>query len=571
MINDLKIYCKNTQEYIDIDGGDTLQEIYETIEKRLPFRPICAMVNNKVEDLAYPVFSPKMVEFVEPLAPQGIRVYIHSLCMVLYKAIEDMFPGKRLRIEHSISGGFYCKIKHDEELLTPENIERIKARMQQIVDQDIKFVRRERLTTDVVEMFRKQGLNDKVRLLESSSDLYTVYYKLDNIIDSYYEPLAPSTGYIKGFDLEPYKEGMLLLGPDPTDVTKPHKSYPMEKMFKAFTNYVKFNDIVGLDDVGTLNKGIEKGWAPDIINVAEALHDKMFSRIADDITRRYHEGGARVVLIAGPSSSGKTTSSKRLAIQLLTNYIVPKVISLDNYFVDRAHTPRDENGDYDYESLYALDLEQFNKDLKALINGEEVRMPTYNFQTGEREYRGDTLQLKENNILLMEGIHGLNPELTKEIAETMKYKVYVSALTTLSIDDHNWVSTSDNRLLRRIVRDYKYRGADARATIARWPSVRRGEEKWIFPYQENADAMLNSSLLFELAVMKNQAEAILKQVPNNVPEYAVASRLLRFLHYFKAIDDTPVAIPSTIPGSRATVIPGTSLIREFLGGSSFRE
>ena len=557
MTNDLKIFCKNTQEYIDIDGGDTLQQIYETIEKRIPFKPICALVNNKLEALNYPVFGPKMVEYIEPVSPQGIRVYIHSLCMILYKAIVDLFPGKRLRIEHSISGGFYCTIKHDEKLLTPENIERLKARMQEIIDQDIKFVRRERLTTDVVEMFRKQGLNDKVRLLESSSDLYTVFYKLDNVIDSYYEPLAPSTGYIKVFNLEPYKDGMLLLGPDKDNPELPRKSYPMEKMFKAFTRYVKFNDIVGLDDVGTLNKGIDSGWAPDIINVAEALHEKMFSRIADDITERYHNGGARVVLIAGPSSSGKTTSSKRLAIQLLTNYIVPRVISLDNYFVDRAHTPRDERGEYDYESLYALDLELFNHDLKALIAGEEVKMPTYNFHTGEREYRGDTLQLKENNILLMEGIHGLNPELTKEIPEEMKYRVYVSALTTLSIDDHNWVSTSDNRLLRRIVRDYKYRSVDARSSIARWPSVRRGEEKWIFPYQENADATLNSSLLFELAVIKEQAETVLRQVPTNVPEFAEASRLLRFLRYFKPISDS--------------TIPSTSLIREFLGGSSFRE
>lgn len=557
MTNDLKIFCKNTQEYIDIDGGDTLQQIYETIEKRLPFRPICALVNNKIEGLSYPVFGPKHVEYIEATSTHGLRVYIHSLCMILYKAIEDLFPGKRLRIEHSISHGFYCKIKHNEDLLSPENIERIKARMHEIVEMDLKFVRRERLTADVIEMFRKQGLNDKVRLLESSNDLYTTFYKLDNIIDSYYEPLAPSTGYIKAFDLKPYKEGMLLLGVDPDNPSQPRKVYPMEKMYKAFTDYVKFNDIVGLDDVGTLNKAIELGRAADIINVAEALHEKMFSRIADDITTRYNNGGARVVLIAGPSSSGKTTSSKRLAIQLITNYIVPKVISLDNYFVDREHTPRDENGDYDYESLYALDLEQFNKDLTALINGEEVKMPTYNFQTGEREYRGDTLQLKDNNILLMEGIHGLNPELTKSIPEHMKYRVYVSALTTLNIDDHNWVSTSDNRLLRRIVRDYKYRGADALASISRWESVRRGEEKWIFPYQENADAMLNSSLLFELAVIKEQAEPVLRQVPANVPEFAVANRLLRFLHYFKPISDS--------------TIPSTSLIREFLGGSSFRE
>ncbi|MDY6294240.1 MAG: nucleoside kinase [Bacteroidales bacterium] len=555
MTDDLKIYCKNTQEYIDIDGGDSLQEIYETLSTRLPFKPICALVNNKVEALNFKVYAPKMVEYLDSTSSHGSKVYVHSLCMVLYKAIEDLFPGKRLRIEHSIAGGFYCLIKHEQDILNDEVIAQIKKRMREIVDEDIKFVRRERLTTDVIEMFRKQGLADKVRLLSTSNDLYTTYYKLDNIIDSYFGPLAPSTGYVKVFDLIPYKEGMLLLAHDKEDPTQVHKTYPMEKMYKAFTDYVKFNDIVRLDDVGRLNEVIDKNRAPLLINVAEALHDKMFARIADEITRRYHEGGARVVLIAGPSSSGKTTSSKRLGIQLVTNYIIPKIISLDNYFLDRAHTPRDEDGDYDYESLYALDLEQFNKDIKALIAGEEVAMPTYNFQTGEREYRGNTLKLGENNILLMEGIHGLNPELTKDIADEMKFRVYVSALTTLSIDDHNWVSTTDNRLLRRIVRDFKYRGASAQSSIARWPSVRRGEEKWIFPYQENADAMFNSSLLFELAVMKDYAVPILKQVPVNVPEYAEANRLLRFLSYFKSLD------PSNIPS--------TSLLREFLGGSSF--
>ena len=555
MTDDLKIYCKNTQEYIDIDGGDSLQEIYETLSTRLPFKPICALVNNKVEALNFKVYAPKMVEYLDSTSSHGSKVYVHSLCMVLYKAIEDLFPGKRLRIEHSIAGGFYCLIKHEQDILNDEVIAQIKKRMREIVDEDIKFVRRERLTTDVIEMFRKQGLADKVRLLSTSNDLYTTYYKLDNIIDSYFGPLAPSTGYVKVFDLIPYKEGMLLLAHDKENPSQVHKTYPMEKMYKAFTDYVKFNDIVRLDDVGRLNEVIDKNRAPLLINVAEALHDKMFARIADEITRRYHEGGARVVLIAGPSSSGKTTSSKRLGIQLVTNYIIPKIISLDNYFLDREHTPRDEDGDYDYESLYALDLEQFNKDIKALIAGEEVAMPTYNFQTGEREYRGNTLKLGENNILLMEGIHGLKPELTKDIADEMKFRVYVSALTTLSIDDHNWVSTTDNRLLRRIVRDFKYRGASAQSSIARWPSVRRGEEKWIFPYQENADAMFNSSLLFELAVMKDYAVPILKQVPVNVPEYAEANRLLRFLSYFKSLD------PSNIPS--------TSLLREFLGGSSF--
>lgn len=556
MIEELKIYCKNTQDYIDIDGGETLQEIYDTLSARIPFTPLCALVNNKVEEMGFRVFSPKQVEFLPQQSPASQRVYVHSLCMMLYKAINDLYPGKRLRFEHSISGGYYCQIKHDSDLLNHDVIEKIKAQMRDIAERDIKFVRRERLTVDVIEMFRKQGLNDKVRLLSTSKDLYTIFYKLDNIIDSYYGPLVPSTGFLKVFDLVPYKEGMLLLGPDRENPEQPRKPYTMDKMFNAFTDYVKFNDIIGLDDVGFLNKAIESKHASLLINVAEALHDKMFARIADEITQRYHEGGARVVLIAGPSSSGKTTSSKRLAIQLLTNYIVPKVISLDNYFVDRARTPRDESGDYDYESLYALDLEQFNKDLKALIAGEEVAMPTYNFETGEREYRGDTLKLDKNNILLMEGIHGLNPELTKEIPEKMKFRVYVSALTSLNIDDHNWIPTSDNRLLRRIVRDFKYRGATAQSTIARWPSVRRGEEKWIFPYQENADAMFNSSLFFELAAMKDYAVPILKQVPSSAPEYAEANRLLRFLNYFSSLDEKD--------------IPHTSLLREFLGGSSFK-
>ena len=553
--DDLKIYCKNTEEYIDIDGGDSLAEVYETIKARLNMNPICAKVNNKIEDLSYRLYGPKMVEFVDVSAMQGFPIYIHSLCMVLYKAIRDLYPGKRLRIEHSISGGYYCKLKHDPDPLTPQVVERIKARMREIIDEDIRFVRRERLTSDVVELFRKQGLNDKVRLLESLPKLYTVYYKLGDVVDSYYGPLAPSTGYLKTFDLQPYKEGMLLLGPTRDDFNVAVKPYPMEKMFEAFTDYVKFNDIIGLEDVGALNRAIADKQAHMLINVAEALHNKRFAAIADDITARYHEGGTRVVLIAGPSSSGKTTSSKRLATELITNYIMPRVIELDNYFVNREDNPRDENGDYDYESLHALDLELLNNNLRDLIAGKEVELPTYNFTTGRREYRGNTMRLHDNNILLLEGIHGLNPELTPLIDDGQKYRVYVSALTTLSIDDHNWVPTSDNRLLRRIIRDFRYRGATARDTIARWPSVRRGEEKWIFPFQENADATFNSSLLFELAVMRRYAEPVLRQVPNNVPEYAEANRLLRFLSYFEPLDETDV--------------PTTSLLREFLGGSIF--
>jgi len=555
--DDLKVFCKNTNEYLNIDGGEALIDLYDTIKGRLGLQgeAVCVLVNNKVEDLRYPVYAPKHIEFIDIIPNAGYRVFTRSLCMVLYKALNDLYPGKRLCIQHSISNGHYCQIKHEEAFLTPEVIGQLKQRMTEIIQEDIPFQRRERLTTDVIEMFRKQGLKDKVRILESVNQLYTVYYKLDDIIDSFYGPLVPSTGMLKVFDLVPYEEGMLLLGPDRKHIDQVAKWEPQPKLFHAFTDYINFNKIIRIGDVGELNRAIKDGMAPLLVNVVEALHYKHFTQIADEITRRYHQGGARVVLIAGPSSSGKTTSSKRLAIQLMTNYIVPKVIELDNYFVNREHTPRDENGDYDYESLYALDLEQFNKDVTDLLAGKEVAMPTYNFKTGEREYLGNKLKLEQGDILLMEGIHGLNPELTSNIPEEQKFRVFVSALTTLNIDDHNWIGTYDNRLLRRIIRDYKYRGCAARDTIQRWPSVRRGEDKWIMPFHENADAMFNSSLLFELAVMKNHAMPILQQVPSNVPEYAEASRLMKFLNYFEPLDEKD--------------IPSTSLLREFLGGSSF--
>ena len=474
--DELKVFCKNTNEYIDIDGGETLFELYDTIKGRLGLKgeAVCVLVNNKVEDLHYPVFSPKHIEFIDITSNAGYRALTRSLCMVLYKALNDLYPGKRLCIQHSISNGHYCQIKHEVEFLTPEIIAQLKQRMEEIIAVDIPFVRRERLTTDVIEMFRKQGLKDKVRLLEGINQLYTVYYKLGDIIDSFYGPLVASTGMLKVFDLVPYEQGMLLLGPDRTQLDKVVDWEPQPKLFQAFTDYINFNKIIRLGDVGELNRAIKAGYAPLLINVVEALHNKHFIQIADEITRRYHEGGARVVLIAGPSSSGKTTSSKRLAIQLLTNGIVPKVVELDNYFVNRDRTPRDETGDYDYESLYSLDLEQFNKDVTDLLAGKEVAMPTYNFKKGEREYLGNTLKLEDGDILLMEGIHGLNPELTRQIPDEQKFRVFVSALTTLNIDDHNWIGTYDNRLLRRIIRDHQYRGSNAQQTIQRWASVRRG-------------------------------------------------------------------------------------------------
>ncbi len=554
MSDQLKVYCKNIEEYIPFKGGDTLMDIYNTIADRIPERPICAHVNNKTEDLQFPLFAPKQVEFLTRQSPSGHRVYVRSLCMMLYKSVVDLFPGVRLIIEHSISRGYYCRLTGDITV-NEDVVTRLKARMTELVKRDIKFERKERLTSDVIKIFEKQGLDDKVKLLRSIHELYTVYYRLDNVCDSYYGNLAPSTGMLNIFDLQLYKEGFLLLGADSSNPSMAASPIVQEKMYHAFTDYLAFNRVIGVDNVGELNEAVASKESAMLINVAEALHDKKIGRISDDISRRYAEGGARIVLIAGPSSSGKTTFTKRLAIQLMTNLLEPKMISLDDYFVNREVTPRDIDGDYDYESLYALDLETFNRDLNALIAGEEVNLPTYNFELGHRVYKGKKLKLNDNSVLLIEGIHGLNPELTAHIDAKMKYLIYVSALTTLSIDDHNWVPTTDNRLLRRIIRDYKYRGVSATDTIKRWPSVRRGEEKWIFPFQENADAMFNSSLIFELGVMKEFADDILNGVPRDIREYAEAYRLRKLLSYFTPITDR--------------LIPSTSLLREFLGGSSF--
>lgn len=554
MSDQLKVYCKNIEEYIPFKGGDTLMDIYNTIADRIPEHPICAHVNNKTEDLQFPLFAPKQVEFLTRQSPSGHRVYVRSLCMMLYKSVVDLFPGVRLIIEHSISRGYYCRLTGDITV-NEDVVARLKARMTELVKRDIKFERKERLTSDVIKIFEKQGLDHKVKLLRSTHELYTVYYRLDNVCDSYYGNLAPSTGMLNIFDLQLYKDGFLLLGADSSNPSMVASPIVQEKMYHAFTDYLAFNRVIGVDNVGELNEAVASKESAMLINVAEALHDKKIGRISDDISRRYAEGGARIVLIAGPSSSGKTTFTKRLAIQLMTNLLEPKMISLDDYFVNREVTPRDIDGDYDYESLYALDLETFNSDLNALIAGEEVNLPTYNFELGHRVYKGKKLKLNSNSVLLIEGIHGLNPELTAHIDAKMKYLIYVSALTTLSIDDHNWVPTTDNRLLRRIIRDYKYRGVSATDTIKRWPSVRRGEEKWIFPFQENADAMFNSSLIFELGVMKELADDILNGVPRDIREYAEAYRLRKLLSYFTPITDR--------------LIPSTSLLREFLGGSSF--
>ncbi len=557
MNHKLTVYCQNLNEYVEISGGDTLTDIWLRIRHRLDFTPICGNVNNKSESMSFPIYAPKTIEFKPRTSASGSRTYIRSLCMMLYHAVHHTMPGARLRIEHSLSRGYYCRITGGDASMEADRLSEILLRhMRQLRDRDIPFERLEQRTPDVIEIFRQQGLADKVLLLDSLHELYTVYYRLDGLSDSYYGPLAPSTGLIDTFDLIPYKQGFLLLGFSDTDQSAAQTPVEQEKMYRAFTDHLAFNHTVGVSNVGELNRAVAAGESPMLINVAEALHNNRIASIADEITRRYRNGGARVVMVAGPSSSGKTTFTKRLAIQLMTNLLEPKMISLDDYFVNRENTPLDESGEYDYESLYALDLPTFNDHLNSLIAGKEVELPYYNFETGSRQYRGHRIHLGDNSILLIEGIHGLNPELTAHVPDHMKYRIYVSALTTIAIDDHNWIPTTDNRLLRRIIRDDKYRGVSPTDTIRRWPSVRRGEERWIFPYQENADAMFNSSLLFELGVMKQHADKLLERVPHDVEEYCEAARLRRFLSYFASISEE--------------FIPSTSLLREFLGGSSFK-
>ena len=551
----MNIFCVNLSEYIPFTGGETLASVIDRIGDRLGFAPVCARVNNKDEGLSFPLYAPKQVEFMPVGSPAGQRCYVRSLCMVLYRAVEAVTPGARLEICNAVSGGYYVRIT-GSEVAPGQLAERVRAEMQRIIDADMPIERKEKPTAEVIELFRAQGLDAKVKLLESLHELYTIYYRLDGLADTTLSPLVPRTGMLGAFGFAPYEDGYLLLGCRPDAPSETAAMRPQPKLYRAFTAYQEFNRIIGISNAGSLNSAVDGGESGMMINVAEALHTKHIREIAQAITDRHNAGGARVVLIAGPSSSGKTTFTKRLAVELLTNLLRPVMISLDDYFVDRHLTPRDESGDYDYESLFSLDLDLFNEHLCALIRGEEVELPVYNFEKGAREYRGHRISLPDDAVLLIEGIHGLNPELTSHVPDDMKYRVYVSALSTISIDDHNWVSTTDNRLLRRIIRDYKYRGTSALSTIRRWPSVRRGEEKWIFPYQENADSIFNSSFIFELGVMRDEAERVLRTVPRDVPEYAQAHRLRHFLGYFASVS--------------SRLIPPTSLMREFLGGSSFK-
>jgi uridine kinase len=547
----IQVYCKNNNEYKDFPIGSKLNDIYRAFNLSLPYEVINAKVNNRSEGLNFRLFDNKDVEFLTLQELSAMRCYVRSLCFVLCKAVHDLFPEGKILIEHPVSNGYFCRLKIGREG-TEEDVACIKAEMIKIIESKISFHRLQCHTVDAVRMFTDRGMMDKARLLETSGSLYSVYYTLGDYADYFYGNLVQNTADLKVFDLVKYDGGLLLRTPDSKDPDQLKEVINQDKMLDVFREFIKWNEIMGLSNVGDFNIACEEGHATDLINVAEALQEKKISQIADAIKAH---GSVKIVLISGPSSSGKTTFSKRLSIQLMANGLKPYPISLDNYFVDRIHTPRDEKGDYDYESLYSLDLELFNNQLQALLRGEEVELPRYNFVKGEKEFRGDKLKIDDKMILILEGNHGLNPELTPQIPKENKFKVYVSALTTMSLDDHNWIPTTDNRLLRRIIRDFNYRGYSARDTISRWPDVRAGEEKWIFPFQENADVMFNSALLFEFAVLRQYAEPILRQVSENCPEYAEAVRLLKFLSYFNPIKDQE--------------IPPTSLLREFLGGSSF--
>ena len=554
MSETITIYCKNNNTYKDVPIGSSLLDIYTAVGAPLRYRPMNAQVNNKTESLNFRCWQPKDIEFIDYTQLSGLRTYVRSLCHIFSKAVYDIWPTATLNLEHPVSKGYYCVI-HNGKNIDLETIEKIKKRMWELIDADLPFLHKSVRTVDAAVLFRERGMNDKARLIETAGLPYTSYFELEGYINFFYGCLTPSTGYIQLFDLEPYMDGVLLRIPKQTDPMELQPVIKQDKMFEAYKEHLTLQRTVGLDNVGDLNLAIEKGRSQDIILVSEAMQEKQVAKIAEKIADGYKEG-IRIVLISGPSSSGKTTFCKRLQVQLTTNLLHPVGISLDDYFLNREDTPKDEHGEYDFESLYALDLPYFNKDLKKLLSGEEIELPSFNFESGRRIFKGKKLKLRENSILVIEGIHALNPELTEFIDDKYKYRVYVSVLTSISLDNHNWIPTTDNRLLRRIIRDYRFRGYSAEDTINRWPSVRRGEDKWIFPYQENADAMFNSAMLYELAALRKFAEPILAQVPESSKANAEAYRLLRFLRYFNYIPTEE--------------LPGTSLLREFLGGGSFK-
>ncbi len=547
----IQIRCKNNKKILKVATGSTLSEIFSAARPDMPFPPVSAKVNNKAEGLHYRVYNNKDVEFLDLRSPSGMRTYTRTLFFVLCKAVHDLFPTGSVVIDIPVSNGYYCDL-HIGRPVTPQDADALRRRMDEIIAQAMPIRRHEVPTEEAIKLFESLGCHSKVQLLRTVGRLYTTYYELDGYADYFYGAMLTDTSQLTLYALDPYYDSILLRAPSQADPTTVGPMIRQDKMFDIFREHHRGQEILGMGTVGMFNTAVKQGHANTIINVSEALQEKRIAHIAEEIARR---PGVKMVLIAGPSSSGKTTTCKRLSIQLLTNGIRPVPVSLDDYFVDRHLTPLDEKGDYDYESLYALNLELLNRQLGQLFAGEEVELPRYNFQTGKSEKSGTRLRLAPNDVLVVEGIHALNPELTAQIPEEQKFRVYASALTTILLDTHNYIPTTDNRLLRRIIRDYKYRGCSAQDTIRRWPSVRKGENKWIFPYQENADAMFNSAMIYELAVIKTQAEPVLDQVPENCGEYAEAYRLRKFLDYF-----APVSYDT---------LPPTSLLREFLGGSSF--
>lgn len=548
----VKIRCKNNGESKEIAIGSTLKEAYEAFGLSMEFGPINATVNNRTEGLNYRLYHNKDVEYFDLHSATGERCYMRTLFFVLCKSVHDLYPDSKVVIDIPVSNGYYCNLMlgHD---VTETDVTRIRERMRQLIDAKLPIRRYEVPTEEAVRIFSSRGDKVKAKLLRSTGKLYTTYYEIDDYVDNFYGSLLINTSQLTLFGLEKYFDGALLRLPSRQNPAELGALIRQDKMFDIFKEQHRWNRILGVSTVGDFNEAVRSGQTTGLINVSEALQEKKIASIAEQIA---HRQGTRVVLIAGPSSSGKTTFCKRLSIQLVTCGIKPIQISLDDYFVDRHLTPKDENGEYDYESVHALNIPLLNEQLQQLFEGKTIELPKYNFQTGKSEKSGKRLQLDDNQVLVLEGIHALNPELTAQIPQEQKFHIYISALTTILLDDHNYIRTTDNRLLRRIIRDYKYRGVNAQETIHRWPSVRAGENKWIFPYQENADVMFNTAMLFELAVIKQQAEPLLDLVPENCPEYAEAYRLRTFLDYIQPIPNR--------------ALPPTSLLREFLGGSSFK-
>ena len=547
----IQIRCKNNKKSQKVEIGSTLFDIFSAFGLQMEYGPVSCKVNNKVEGLHYRVYNNKDVKFLDMTSPSGSRAYTRTLFFVLCKAVQDLYPAHDVIIDIPVSNGFYVDVRFGRPA-TDEDVDKIRQRMQEIIDAKMPIRRYMVPTEEAIALFEEKGDVEKVKLLKTSGSIYTTYYKIGEYVDFYYGTLLTNTSELYLFGLEKYYDGMLLRIPSVKDPSVLGELTKQDKMFEIFKEHHRWQDILGIRTVGDFNQAVDAGFTTDIININEALQEKKIAKIAEAIANRK---GVKLVLLAGPSSSGKTTSCKRLSIQLAVNGLKPLQISLDDYFVDREKTPKDANGEYDYESIYALDLQLINDQFNALFRGEEVELPKYDFQTGKSKKSGKKLKMNDNNVLVVEGIHALNPELTAQIPNEQIFRVYASALTTILLDNHNYIPTTDNRLLRRIIRDYKYRGVSAQETIHRWPSVRAGENKWIFPFQENADAMLNTAMLYELAVIKTQAEPLLQQVPENCEEYAEAYRLLKFLKYFKGI-----------PYNN---LPPTSLLREFLGGSSF--